>query len=240
MGHVLVIGGYGNFGARIATTLLRNGISVVVAGRDLSKANALRDSLVGLCSDNWISTASFDAQREMDQQLSIIQPSIVINASGPFQGKNYAIAEACIKNKVHYIDIADDRDFVTNITRLSHAAKENDVLVVSGASTVPALSAAVLDHYKPMFKTMESLRYGITLGQKVPRGHATTQSVLSYLGKPMREWGKDEKTHYGWQELYRQDYPGLGKRWMANCDIADLDLFFHALSFKENSILRRF
>ena len=28
----------------------------------------------------------------------------------------------------------------------------------------------------------------------------------------------------GWQDLYRQDYPELGRRWMANCEIPDLDL----------------
>jgi Saccharopine dehydrogenase NADP binding domain len=233
MGHVLIIGGYGNFGARIAATLLKNRISVVVAGRDLAKANALRDQLITLCNDNWISTASFDAQREMDQQLSIIQPSIVINTAGPFQGKNYAIAEACIKHKIHYIDLADARDYVTGITRLSHAAKENDTLVVSGASTVPALSAAVMDHYQPQFQSMESLKYGISVGQKTPRGLATSQAILSYLGKPLREWGKDETTHYGWQDLYRQEYPGLGKRWMANCEIPDLDLFIQRYHLKK-------
>jgi len=29
---------------------------------------------------------------------------------------------------------------------------------------------------------------------------------------------------YGWQDLYLQKYPELGRRWMANCEIPDLDL----------------
>ncbi len=28
----------------------------------------------------------------------------------------------------------------------------------------------------------------------------------------------------GWQDIYRQTYPEIGNRWMANCDIPDLDL----------------
>ena len=73
---------------------------------------------------------------------------------------------------------------------------------------------------------MDSLVYGINPGQKAPRGLATTESILTYLGKPLKPWGNHDKC-FGWQDIYRQDYPELGKRWMANCDIPDLDLFTH-------------
>jgi hypothetical protein len=105
------------------------------------------------------------------------------------------------------------------------------VLVVSGASTVPGLSSAVLDHYKKDFATMDSLIYGISPGQKAPRGLATTDSILTYLGKPLKPWANN-KVCFGWQDIYRQEYPELGKRWMANCDIPDLDLFSERYGLK--------
>ncbi|PZU42205.1 MAG: saccharopine dehydrogenase, partial [Sphingomonas sp.] len=54
-------------------------------------------------------------------------------------------------------------------------------------------------------------------------GLATTQGILTYVGKPLAPFAGHPHA-YGWQGLYRQNYPVLGKRWMANCDIPDLDL----------------
>ena len=66
--------------------------------------------------------------------------------------------------------------------------------------------------------------YGISPGQKTPRGLATVKAVLSYIGKPIK-YLHENKIRYGWQNIYMQKYPILGNRWMGNCDIPDLDLF---------------
>ena len=42
---VLILGGYGNFGKRIAGLLTRKGIAVIIAGRDGAKAAALAKDL---------------------------------------------------------------------------------------------------------------------------------------------------------------------------------------------------
>ena len=125
---------------------------------------------------------------------------------------------------MHYIDLADGRDFVTGINALDAEAKQSGVAVVSGASTVPGLSSAVVEHYRDEFSEIESLVFGISPGQKAERGLATTQGILTYVGKPLKAVPGDARPRYGWQDIYRQPYPGLGKRWMANCDIPDLDL----------------
>ena len=66
--------------------------------------------------------------------------------------------------------------------------------------------------------------FGISPGQKTTRGLATTTSILSYVGKQLDPYLGATGKMYGWQDLYLQDYPIIGKRWMANCDIPDLDL----------------
>lgn len=232
MNQVLILGGYGNFGSRIATSLVKDNISIIIAGRELQKAEALRNKLKKDIAENIITVVAFDANKELDKQLEMLKPTVVINTIGPFQTADYSIAKTCIQHKVHYIDLADARDFVIGITSLDSLAKENNVLVVSGASTVPGLSSAVLDRYKNDFATIDSLIYGITPGQKAPRGLATTESILTYLGKPLKPWGNHNQKCFGWQNIYRQEYPELGKRWMANCDIPDLDLFTEKYGLK--------
>ncbi len=125
---------------------------------------------------------------------------------------------------MHYVDLADGRDFVTGIVALNEEAKRAAASVIAGASTVPGLSSAVIEYYASEFAEIDELVYGITPGQKAERGLATTQGILTYVGKRLRPFAGVKSSVYGWQDLYRQDYPELGRRWMANCDIPDLDL----------------
>lgn len=220
---VLILGGYGNFGKRITQALVAEGVAVVIAGRDLAKAQALVDRLRP-SSKGPITADAFNVNADLAQRFATIGPCAVINTCGPFQSADYRVAIACINQGVHYIDLADGRDFVTGISALDDLATRRGIAVISGASTVPGLSSAVLEHYKSEFASYTSLKFGISPGQKAERGLATTQGIMSYVGKPLRRFPSPKKLAYGWQDVYRQRYPELGPRWMANCEIPDLDL----------------
>ena len=225
MRSVLILGGYGNFGQRIAKALANDSIPIIIAGRSYEKASALAKNLQEIYPQASINFSNFDANKNLDQYLEKINPTVVINTIGPFQNSDYRIAETSMKLGVNYIDLADGRDFVTNFNTLDEEAKKANVSLITGASSVPTLSACVIDHYKKQFSKIELLKYGISPGQKAQRGLATTQAILSYIGKPLKMSTAMHKKRYGWQDIYRQEYPELGKRWMANCDIPDLDLF---------------
>lgn len=218
--RVLLIGGYGNFGSFIARRLAQEpDIKVIIAGRSQEKAKTLAESLKA----EW---AILDIEKNLDESLKAIKPDIVIHTSGPFQGQGYDVVESCIRNKCHYIDLADGREFVANISKLDNAAKEAGVLVISGASSVPALTSTIIDRYKPEFKTLDTAHYGIATAQKTNRGLATTKAVLSYAGKPFRTMINGRmKTVYGWQSLHWRKFEGLGWRTLGNCDVPDLELF---------------
>jgi hypothetical protein len=219
MASVLILGGYGTFGARIARQLVQRGVPVIIAGRDAGKAAALAASFpAGMAQP-----AAFDIANGLAHQLEVLRPAVVIHTCGPFQHRDYAVAEACIAQGVHYLDLADGRDFVRGIPSLNEAARQRGIAVISGASSVPGLSSAVIEHYRGEFSTIDSLVYGISPGQQTLRGLATTQAILSYVGKPLKPFAGHTRA-FGWQGLYRQHYPQLGTRWMANCDIPDLDV----------------
>lgn len=227
-GKVLILGGYGNFGKRIARALAESGMPVVIAGRDASRAHAGAAELpVGLAE-----AAVFDVRHDLHQRLSEIRPAAVVNTCGPFQTSDYRVAEACLDSGTHYIDLADGRDFVTGISALDARASARDVAIISGASTVPGLSSAVIEHFRPQFSEFHALRFGISPGQKAERGLATTQGIMTYVGRPLRAFAGDDAPSFGWQGVYRQSFPVLGKRWMANCDVPDLDLLPEKYGFR--------
>ena len=166
MSKVLILGGYGNFGKRITRLLARQNIPVIISGRDATKARILAQTLPGGLAE----IAIFDIKQALSAQLKALAPTVVINTCGPFQTSDYAAAETCIKHGAHYIDLADGRDFVTNIHALDGKAKRNNVAVISGASTVPGLTSAVIEHLRPHFSAIDSLDFGIAPGQKAERG----------------------------------------------------------------------
>ena len=225
--RLLVLGGYGHFGGRICRAL-GNDATLIVAGRDAHKAQqaarALGTAHEGVALDY---TAT-----DLAQRLRALRVNAVVHTCGPFQGQNYHVAQACIAAGAHYLDLADGRDFVAGIgigistSALDAAARAADVLVVSGASTLPALSSAVIDEYIGHFARLDTIDISIAPGQQTPRGVATLEAVLSYCGKPFTVWEAGRwQTAYGWQDVHAATYPEFGRRWLARCDVPDLALF---------------
>lgn len=222
--RVLVIGGYGNFGSYIARSLATDpAIRLLIGGRSEAKASAFA---TGLGAATAAEGHAIDIDGDLDDALARIAPDIVIHTTGPFQRQDFRVAEACIGRGCHYLDLADARDFVGRIGKLDAAARERGVLVVSGASSVPCLTAAVVDHYLPAFGRLDTIDFGISAAQQTNRGLATTSAVLSYVGKPfMRLRAGRMARVYGWQDTHAVRYPELGARLFGNCDVPDLDLF---------------
>lgn len=221
---VLILGATGNFGRRIAKGLVEKNVAIIITGRREEPLLDLKKQLSKLSADACIDIICFNFKEKLSHVLLSLRPPLVINASGPFQTADFTTAINCILLGVNYIDLADAREYVNDFSILEEQAIKRNCIAITGASTLPCLSSAVLNYYKDEFKMINSLVYGITMGQKTERGLATFKSILSYVGCRLQDFWGISKKMYGWQDLYRQEYPVLGKRWMANCDIPDLDL----------------
>lgn len=222
--RVLIIGGYGNFGGYIADALAADeNIHLLIGGRSETKAKAFASTLK---SHHPAEPAAMDIFGDIASDLARIAPDIVVHTTGPFQQQTYGVARACIEQGCHYVDLADAREFVAGIGALNAQAKARGVLIVSGASSVPCLTAAIVDHYLSNFARLDRIDYGISAAQQTNRGLATISAILSYVGKPFtaRRGGRTQNV-YGWQGLHSERYPELGRRWFGNCDVPDLALF---------------
>ncbi len=225
---VLILGGYGNFGKRITENLASiENIKLLVAGRNLAKGNALVEQLKEQSVASLQAVALDINDIHFEQQLLALAPDMVLHTCGPFQGQSYHVAQACIKVGAHYIDLADDRRFVCDINSLDRSAKKHNVTVVSGASSVPGLSSAVIDHYHTEFKVINSLDIAIAPGNKAERGVATVNAILSYTGHAFEVYRQGKwQAAYGWMNSRKVDFGDIvGKRWLANVDVPDLELF---------------
>jgi len=225
---VIVLGGYGNFGKRIVENLTSiEGITILIAGRNLSKSSALVENLENTSAAKLAPLVIDIFADDFKERLVTLSPDLVIHTSGPFQGQDYRVPTACIECGAHYIDLADDRRFVCDIAELDNEAKDKGVLIVSGASSVPGLSSAVIERFQNQFSTIDSINLAIAPGNKAERGLATVEAILSYTGHPLNVF-KDGRWQdvYGWMDSKVNDFGGfVGKRHLANVDVPDLELF---------------
>lgn len=222
--RVMVLGGYGHFGARICHRLARDArMTVLAAGRDPHAAAALVDELPDGRHEAHEVDCGADGLRAA---LRATKADLVIHAAGPFQGQDYRVARACLEVGCDYIDLADGRGFVEGFRALDAEARDAGRVLVSGASTVPAVTAAVVRAHAAAFNRLTGIRLAITPGQQTPRGRATVGAVLGYCGQPFRRWeGGRWRIRHGWQDLRRFPHPALGRRLWGACDVPDLGLF---------------
>lgn len=227
--RIIILGGYGNFGKRIVKNLLNcNNCELLISGRNLAKAQALCKQLTLLNSSARLTPCQIDINSpQFPSQLAELDPFLVIHTCGPFQGQDYRVPLACAEARCHYIDLADDRRFVCDFDTLEQPAKDNDLLWVSGASSVPGLSSVVISKYQTAFSSIDNIEIAIAPGNRAERGLATVEAILSYTGHPITVYqdGNWQK-QYGWMSARRLDFNGcIGKRWLANVDVPDLELF---------------
>ncbi len=224
---IVVIGGTGHFGRRICRRLIGEPNSrLVVTSRSEDKAQKLVSALQAGTANYQIEAAALDqTSADFETNLRALNPDVVIHTAGPYQGQDYRVARACIHCGAHYIDLADGREFVAGFKQLHDEAQKRGVLLVSGASTLPGLSSAVIDAMSSTFDVVSCIEISIAPAHQTPRGSGTIAAVMSYCGKPFKvlEQGR-WTTRYGWQDLRIQHYPALGKRLSAACDVPDLSL----------------
>lgn len=231
MARVLILGGYGNFGKRIAENLgkAHPGLEIVITGRNLERATRLcADLAPGAAQQVRFEPARLDIDSpSFASELANLAPTIVIHTSGPFQGQDYRVPRACIQAGAHYIDLADGRRYVCDIRALDDEARAKDVLVVSGASSVPGLSSTVIDHFRTEFARLDTIDFAIAPGNKAEVGEATLKGILSYTGHPFTALEDGHwRNRRGWMDARRVDFGAVvGRRWLANVDIPDLELF---------------
>jgi hypothetical protein len=183
---VLIVGGYGTFGGRLVE-LLRDEprLTLIVAGRSLARATAYCKAL-GAAKARLV-PAVFDREGDLAAQIGAMRPDIVVDASGPFQAygaKRYRLVEACIAARANYLDLADGSDFVAGIAAFDGAATRAGVYVLSGVSSFPVLTAAVVRHLSSAMSAVESIHGGIAPSPFAGVGLNVIRAIAGYAGKP--------------------------------------------------------
>lgn len=184
--RVLIIGGYGVFGGRLARLLEDDaGLALILAGRSRDRAAAFAAGLAGKAA---VETAAIDRDRPLAESFTALRPDVVVDASGPFQHygeRPHRVAAAAIGVGADYLDLADGSDFVRSIGALDQAAKDAGVCVLSGVSTCPVLTSAVYRLLAKGLGRVDSVRAGISPAPRSGVGPSVIRASATYAGQPV-------------------------------------------------------
>lgn len=227
--HILIIGGYGVFGGRLTRALLKAGYEeVIVAGRRLAEAEAFCAAAKG-GKPAEIDTSAPD----LADRLAALAPVIVVDAAGPWQAYGempYRLAKAVMACGAHYLDLCDDAGFTAGIPALDGEARCRGLCVLSGVSSVPALSSAAVGALADGLTRIDAIDTMILPGNRAPRGRSVMASILMQAGRPLRvmQGGKWVSVD-GWGRIRRARLEvartrPLGNRWTSPIGAPDLTL----------------
>jgi saccharopine dehydrogenase-like NADP-dependent oxidoreductase len=227
MKTVLLLGATGVFGRRLAANLARvDGISVVLVSRQSAKLAALLDELRTLTPYTEYRTCIAERSRlgEIFQQF---KPWLVIDASGPFQGLDYAVPQQALAAGCHFLDLADGRDYLMGFAAALHdEATQRGLVALAGVSSSSALSSAALVALTKNWKRIDTVDIVIAPDGIGDVGEAVVRGVLSYAGKPVPQFRFGAlQLVLGWMRGREIDLPRLGKRRVVPVETIEAELF---------------
>ncbi|MFN2124046.1 MAG: saccharopine dehydrogenase family protein [Candidatus Promineifilaceae bacterium] len=180
MKTTLVLGGYGNTGRVITRLLLQeSSAGVILAGRDLQRANELAEELNNQYAGGRVRAAYVDAAQpeRLRKALDGVDMLVVASATAEFTGQ---VAETALAAGVDYYDVIFSGRKLEILRSLERRIIENGRLFITDGGFHPGLPAALIRFAAPEFDRLEAARVGSVI--------KIDWSVLAFSPSTMQEF----------------------------------------------------
>ncbi|MGE7092417.1 saccharopine dehydrogenase NADP-binding domain-containing protein [Lysinibacillus sp. NPDC048646] len=171
--NILIVGGYGEVGGKIAKLLLRKYPNRVwIAGRDIEKAKQF-------CAqqNNLATPIQLDVTNTINgQQLANV--ALVIMC---LEQENTQFAELCLHEGIQYIDISASYSFLQKLELLNPIAVKYNTTAILSVGLAPGLTNLMAMHVAQQFSSLEKLHISILLGAGDSHGTAAIHWILNQL-----------------------------------------------------------
>jgi short subunit dehydrogenase-like uncharacterized protein len=198
----LIYGANGYSAALIAREAVLRGQRPILAGRNADAVTALARQL-GLDSRIFPLTdpAAVDA--------GLRDVAAVLHCAGPFMHTARAMADACLRCRVHYLDITGEIGVYEQLARRDAEAKTAGVMLLPGAGFDVVPTDCLAAHLKRRLPTATKLCLGFLAQGRFSRGTATTMTENLGHGGAIRRGGVIQRVPAAWR-VRRIDF-GDGK-----------------------------
>lgn len=199
--NVLIYGAYGYTGKLIVALAVKKGYRPTIGGRDEGKTKELARQYN-------LPYHVLDCKNQQAWDNALKDKELLLNCAGPFSLTIKDILPACLRNKVHYLDITGEVDVFDYVSSFDEDAKKAGITLIPGTGfdVVPTDCLAVFlkqqlpdaTHLELAFDSQSGLSRGTALsvlnrfhqgsasrknGVIVPNKTASVSKTINYGGK---------------------------------------------------------
>jgi short subunit dehydrogenase-like uncharacterized protein len=218
-GRWVIYGANGYTGGLIAREAARRGLRPVLAGRSAAAILPLAEDLR---LDHRV--VALEDARALDDLLG--GATAVLHCAGPFSRTSRAMVEACLRNRVHYLDITGEVEVFEACAARTADARAAGVMLLPGTGFDVAPSDCLAAHLKSRLPTATHLALGFQVASSVSRGTATTAVENIHRGGLIRRDGALTRVPPGYKTRVI-DY-GRGPRAAVTIPWGDVSTAFHS------------
>src|SRR5512146_85980 len=166
-GPLLVYGAYGYTGELVARRAVEVGLAPILAGRDSERVVRVARSLG--CEWRAFPLTDPEAVRRV-----IRGAGAVIHCAGPFVRTAAPMAEACVDERVHYLDVTGEIPVFRALLEMGPAARDAGVMLLPGAGFDIVPTDCLAAHLVRRLPGATSLDLVIAGMDRISRGTART------------------------------------------------------------------
>lgn len=133
---------------------------------------------------------AFDLRNPARLDAAIRDVSVVLCAAGPFSATSKPMADACLRNRVHYLDITGEIDVFEALAARDAEARAKGVTLLPGVGFDVVPSDCLAAHLKRRLPDASRLKLFLSLGANMSRGTAKTMVEAIADGTRLRRDGR--------------------------------------------------
>jgi len=184
MKKILVYGSYGYTGALIVEHAMQEGLSLILAGRDEKKLRAQAEKYK-------LEYRVFGVEDAAALDAALQEVDAVLHCAGPFVLTFQQMAEACIRNKKHYVDISGEIEEFEALAQMDQAAKQAGIMLLPGGGFDVVPSDCLIAYTAHKLPNATDLKLYIkSIGSGISRGTARSGIENSHRQGRIRRDGK--------------------------------------------------
>jgi short subunit dehydrogenase-like uncharacterized protein len=178
----LIYGANGYTGALIARMAVQRGHRPVLAGRDAAAVSSLARELR-------LEARPFSLEDRTAPDTGLSELKAVLHCAGPFAHTARAMAEACLRCGVHYLDVTGEIGVFEMMARMDAAARSARVMLMPGVGFDVVPSDCLALHLKERLPSAMHLALGFQTRGGLSRGTMRTMAENFYRGGAIRRKG---------------------------------------------------
>lgn len=173
----LIYGAYGYTGELITQLASKQGLNPLLAGRNAVKLRQVAEKF-----HFSFSTLELNDEKALAEALN--QVPLVLHVAGPYSATAEPMVKACLRHRVHYLDVTGEVDVFEWIASQDEKAKEAGIVLLPGVGFDVVPSDCLALHLKNKLPDATHLNLVIKAIGEMSRGTALT--TIEGLGKGSR------------------------------------------------------